>query len=99
MDKVTYWVGIDVSKHYLDVYIRPNGKAFRQPNTEQGIATVVEHLQAVQPELVVLEATGGMEVPAAVALSSVDLAVAIVNPRQVRDFALIHRQTGEDRCH
>lgn len=87
MDKVRYWVGIDVSKHYLDVYIRPNGKALRQPNTEQGIAALIEQLLVVQPELVVLEATGGMEVPAAAALSNAALAVAIVNPRQVRDFA------------
>ncbi|MBE9054377.1 transposase [Nostocales cyanobacterium LEGE 11386] len=47
----------------------------------------MEYLQALQPELVVLEATGGMEVAVAVALSSVNITVAIVNPRQVRDFA------------
>lgn len=85
MQQMLYWVGVDVSKHYLDVYIRPSGKAFQQPNTEQGIAALIEQLLVVQPELVVLEATGGMEVPAAAALSSAALAVAIANPRQVRD--------------
>lgn len=85
MQQTTHWVGIDVSKHYLDVYIRPNGETLRQPNTEQGVAAIVKHLQVVQPELVVLEATGGMEVLAAAALSSAAIAVAIVNPRQVRD--------------
>lgn len=87
MQQAVYWVGIDVSKHFLDVYIRPSGEASRHPNTEQGIASLVEYLQALQPELVVLEATGGMEVAVAVALSSVNIGVAIVNPRQVRDFA------------
>lgn len=87
MNPSSYWVGIDVSKHYLDIYIRPSGEAFREPNTDPGIVKLVQRLQQLQPQLVVLEATGGMEVPAAVALSTAAIPVAVVNPRQVRDFA------------
>src|SRR3712207_735009 len=58
-----------------------------RPTTSRGIVQVVEQLQPLGPQLVVLEATGGLEVPLAAALSAAGIAVAIVNPRQVRDFA------------
>jgi transposase len=81
------FVGIDVSKANLGVYCRPAGSAFQCPNDEQGIASLVERLRALAPALIVLEATGGYEIPATAALAAAGLAVAVVNPRQARDFA------------
>ena len=81
------FVGIDVAKAYLDLAVRPAGVHERLPHDEAGIAQIVERLQTLHPELVVLEATGGLEVPLAAALAAAGLAVAVVNPRQVRDFA------------
>jgi transposase len=81
------FVGIDVSKAALDVAQRPDGEPWRCPNDEAGIAEVVSRLQPLVPELVVLEATGGLERLVVAALALAGLPVAVVNPRQVRDFA------------
>jgi transposase len=86
------YVGIDVSKGYLDVAVRPMGQQWRVSNTEEELGQLVEQLQGLSPALVVLEATGGYEVPVAAALGAAGLPVAVVNPRQVRDFA---RATGK----
>jgi transposase len=56
-------------------------------NREKGIGHLVSRLQAVPPNLIVLEATGGLEMPAVAALGAAGLPVVVVNPRQVRDFA------------
>ena len=85
------FVGIDVSKAQLDVAMRPEGR-FAVVNDEQGRAQLRERLQAVAPTLVVLEATGGVELPLTSALVLVGLPVVVVNPRQVRDFA---KATGQ----
>jgi len=90
MDKERF-VGIDVSQDQLDGIAVPDEAAFAFPNDESGIGQLVEHLRTSVPTLVVLEATGGLEFPAAVALATADIAVAIINPRQARDFA---RATG-----
>ncbi|MEN9519562.1 MAG: hypothetical protein RLZZ381_2150 [Cyanobacteriota bacterium] len=81
------WVGIDVCSQSLDVYIRPSSKLFQVKNDEAGIAQLIEALTEVKPELIVLEATGGMELDAAVKLTTAGLSVAVINPRQARDFA------------
>jgi transposase len=81
------FVGIDVSKAHLDVAIRPAGAAFRLANDPAGLAALVERLGPLDPTLVVLEATGGYELPALAALQAAGLPVAAVNPRQARDFA------------
>ncbi len=81
------FVGIDVAKAYLDLAERPAGTHERYPHDETGITRIVARLQALRPTLIVLEATGGLEVPLAAALAAAGLAVAVVNPRQVRDFA------------
>lgn len=86
METATF-VGIDVAKAYLDVASRPPGSAERLPNDEPGIAQLVARLETVSPTLIVLEATGGLEIPAATTLAAAGFAVAVVNPRQVRDFA------------
>jgi transposase len=81
------FVGIDVSKAYLDVASRPDGQEFRLPNTPEGIATLVQRLEAAPPELVVMEATGGLERAVAVALAEAGLPIRIVEPGRVRHFA------------
>lgn len=86
------WVGIDVCQKSLDVYVRPSSKIFQLENNEIGIAQLVQALTKIEPKLIVLEATGGMEINAAVKLTEAGLAVAIINPRQSRDFA---KATGQ----
>lgn len=80
-------IGIDVSKAYLDVAERPGPAPVRVANDEGGITQLVARLVVVRPTLIVLEATGGLEVPVVAALAAAGFAVAVVNPRQVRDFA------------
>lgn len=80
------FVGIDVAKDHLDVHVHPAGTAFRAANDAAGLAAVADRLTALTPALVVLAATGGDEAAAA-ALARAGLPVAVVNPRQVRDFA------------
>lgn len=81
------FVGIDVAKRHLDVHILPKNAASRYTNSRAGIGALTKMLQKHRPELVVLEATGRLEIPAAVALCAAGIPVAIVNPRHVRDFA------------
>lgn len=80
------FVGIDVSKDRLDGCIR-HRQAFSQDNSAAGIAAIVALLQKQPVTLVVVEATGGLEVPLVRALQRAAIAVAVVNPRQIRDFA------------
>src|SRR5262245_6629248 len=80
------FVGVDVSKDHLDVALRPGG-AFRVANDPAGHAELAARLPPLAPALVVLEATGGLELPAAAAPAAAGLPVAAVNPRQARDFA------------
>jgi transposase len=80
------FVGIDVSQARLDIAVRP-GAPFSIAHTESAFATLVEQLRALSPTLIVLEATGGMEIPLTSALATAGLPVVVVNPRQVRDFA------------
>ena len=86
-----YFVGIDVSKDRLDVHLRPSGEAFAVPRDGEGLAALTERLGCLPLELVVLEATGGFEVTVAAAIAAAGLPLAVVNPRQIRDFA---RATG-----
>jgi transposase len=81
------FVGIDVSKASLEVHVLPEADSFAVPNDPQGHADLAARLAAVAPALVVLEATGGMEYPAAAALAAAGVPVAVVNPRQAHDFA------------
>jgi transposase len=86
----TRFVGIDVSKAQLDVALGVDGESFLVPNDEHGIGELLKRLTP-GGELVILEATGGLEVPVAGALAAAGIAVVVVNPRQVREFA---RATG-----
>jgi transposase len=87
-----HFVGIDVAKDRLDVHLRPRGEAFAVARDGDGLAQLVERLQALAPQLVVMEATGGYETIVASALAAARLPLAVVNPRQIRDFA---RATGK----
>ena len=86
------YVGIDVAKDRLDVHIRPTGEAFAVARDGEGLAALTARLGELGPRLVVLEATGGFEVTVASALAAAKLPLAVVNPRQIRDFA---RATGK----
>jgi transposase len=87
MTQPNQYVGIDVCKKYLDVYIRPKGEYFRTGNDLAGIMQIQNQLTELNVECIVLEATGGMEQLAARTLAQKGLPVAIVNPKQVRNFA------------
>jgi transposase len=84
------FVGIDVAKAQLDVALGPDGESFAVANDERGISALLKRLEPA--DLVIIEATGGLEVPVASALATAGIGVAVVNPRQVRDFA---RATGQ----
>jgi transposase len=91
MASTALFVGIDVAKQQLDVALRPGSERFVVPHDEGGLAALVSRLRGRQPTLIVLEATGGFEVAVAGALAAAGLPTAVVNQRQVRDFA---RATG-----
>jgi transposase len=80
-------VGIDVSSRTLDVHVSPAGESFTENNSGKGIARLVARLKRAGPERIVLEATGGYERSLVLALAEAGLPAALVNPRQVRDFA------------
>lgn len=86
------FVGLDIAKDTVDVHVRPSGEVFAVSTEEAGLRDLVQRLRPVSPALIVLEATGGYEVPVVAALASVGLPVVVVNPRQIRDFA---RATGQ----
>jgi transposase len=81
------FAGIDVSKDGLDAAVSSSGTVRRFPNSQEGVDQLIAFLGEQPPALAVLEATGGYEMVAALALSVAGIPVAIVNPRQVRDFA------------
>jgi transposase len=87
METELLFVGIDVAKEHLDLAVRPTQETWQVPHHHQSIQEMIPHLQGLQPALVVLEATGGLELPLVAALGVAGLPVAVANPRQVRDFA------------
>ena len=92
MESEDPYIGIDVSKDRLDIAVRPTGDTWSVANDASGIPEVVQRLAQLHPKLVVLEATGGLQLPVVAALASAGLPLSMVNPRQVRDFA---RATGK----
>ena len=81
------YVGIDVSKDWLDVAVRSSGEEWQVAQDEDGLNSLVMRLTKLRPDLIVMEATGGCERLVATALGTAQLPVAVVNPRHVRDFA------------
>lgn len=85
-------IGIDISKDHLDVFVRPTGENWRTPYTPDEMPGLIARLQALAPEHIVLEATGGLEVLLATQIAAAGLPVVVINPRQARDFA---KATGQ----
>ena len=92
MDQESIYVGIDIAKAQVDVAIRPTDDRWEIPYDQKGIRKLVAQLKAANPEMVLLEASGGLELSLVGALAAAALPVVVVNPRQVRDFA---RATGK----
>ena len=83
MEQQPTYIGIDVAKDRIDVAVRPAGRTWHVNYEEAEVEVLVAQLQTLEPAAVILESTGGLETP----LVAVALPVAVVNPRQVRDFA------------
>ena len=81
------FIGVDVSKDNLDIHVLPNGESFSCKYDPKGINWLVKKLRELDPFVIVMEATGGVETSLVVELGTASLPVAVVNPRQVRDFA------------
>ncbi|HYN24388.1 MAG TPA: IS110 family transposase [Pyrinomonadaceae bacterium] len=86
------FIGIDVSKKLLEVATHESDYQFRCANKASAFPELIAELIALRPALIVLEATGGLEIPVTAALHAAGLPVVVVNPRQVRDFA---KATGQ----
>ena len=84
---VPSFVGIDVSKDRLDVHVLPSRQSFAVARNGEGLDQLLGELRHLTPALIVLEATGGFELTVAAALAGAGLPLAVVNPRQIRDFA------------
>ena len=81
------FIGIDVSKQLLEVAAHESDYQFRCANKASAFGGLIAELISMRPALIVLEATGGLEIPVVNALQAAGLPVVVVNPRQVRDFA------------
>lgn len=88
-------IGIDVSKKCFDVHVLPTDQRERFSNDPAGIQQCLQRCQQEQPELIVMEATGGYESLLAGTLQAEGLAVAVVNPRRIRDFARARGQMAK----
>ena len=92
MEQEATYVGIDVAKAQVDVAVRPTDDRWEVPHDEAGVRQLVSRLKALEPVMVLLESSGGLELPLVAALATEEVPVVVVNPRQVRDFA---RATGK----
>ena len=92
MNDIPRYVGIDVSKAYLDIAIIPDGRIWRETYDDVGLTQLVDALVDYSPKLIVLEATGGLEARLCGLLAKAELPIVAVNPRQMRDFA---KATGQ----
>ena len=91
MEQAPRYAGIDVAKAKVDVAVRPTGQKWSIAYDKRGVRELISQMKEMSPALVVLEASGGLELPLVAALAAAELPVVVVNPRQVRDFA---RATG-----
>ena len=92
MERELTYVGIDVSKDRIDVAVRPTRRTWSVSHDESEVGGLVAELSGLAPEAVIAEASGGLELPLVAALAAASVPVAVVNPRQARDFA---RSTGQ----
>ena len=91
MEREVIYVGIDVAKAQVDVAVRPTGDRWEVSYDDAGVGKLVSQMGDLGPAMVLLEASGGLDLPLVAALAAASLPVVVVNPRQVRDFA---RATG-----
>jgi transposase len=100
MSEVVYknHIGIDVSKKNLDICIRSTGEIFQESNDSGGLKRLSKKLALYSPCLIVMEATGGYELNALLTLQQAEFNVAVVNPRQVRDFAKATGRLAKTDC-
>lgn len=91
-NQIESFVGIDVAKNTLDLRLEPVGESLHVAYDDAGIAKIRQRLLALSPTLIVMEATGGLETRLACELAACGLPVAVINPRQARDFA---KATGQ----
>ena len=87
MEKQTVYIGIDISQDNLDIADYPTEQIWKHKNSHGGIAKTVAKLKGLNPKLIVMEATGGLETPLRQTLDQAGLPVAVINPRRIRDFA------------
>lgn len=87
MEQEAIYVGIDVAKARVDVAVRPTNDGWLVSNDDEGIRQLVSRLKTLELQMVVMESSGGLELPLVAALAVEELPVVVVNPRQVRDFA------------
>ena len=87
MAKDKIYIGIDISQDYIDIAVYPTEQIWRCKNSHGGIAKTVAKLKGLNPKLIVMEATGGLETSLRQALDLAGLTVAVVNPRRIRDFS------------
>ena len=92
------FVGIDISKHKLDVALGKDGESFTIPYDDQHIHSLVQKLLNIQPSIILLEATGGLENKLVLQLTQHNLPVVVINPRQVRDFAKAVGRLAKTDC-
>jgi transposase len=81
------YIGVDISKDRLDMHVRPSEEVFTVLRDGEGLEQLANRLRALTPALIVLEATGGFEITVIATLAAAQLPLAVVNPRQIRDFA------------
>ncbi len=91
MEQEGIYVGIDVAKAQVDVAIRPSDDRWEISHEDAGVRQLVSRLKVLEPVMVLLEASGSLELPLVAALAAEAVPVVVVNPRQVLDFA---RATG-----
>jgi transposase len=87
MNKEQIYVGVDISKDYLDVAIVDSGEKWRFDNSQTGIKKAIKVLKKISPVMVVFESTGGLEIALWLALNQAKINAASINPRQIRNFA------------
>ena len=91
------WIGIDISKDVLDIYVLPQGLTLQQPNSDVGVQSLIEQLNPLSPSLVVVESTGGLERLLVSGLQAATIPVAIANPRKVKGFAIALGKAKTDK--
>jgi transposase len=81
------FIGVDVCKPRLDLMILPTGEILEFENSVKGIKQFVKHVKKLKPTLITCEYTGGLEQPLLIACTDANLPIAVINPKQARDFA------------